>query len=149
MKGYFRDPAGTAQAIREGWLYTGDHGVLDENGFLFIKGRFKEVMVTAAGETIYPEEIEPYYQDEHFAESCVVPLLGADGNDVPTLVVHPLKPSLSEEELQAVFNELRAKAPARCRVSKCFTVKQPLPRTPIGKIKRRALAAALNIEINQ
>ena len=59
MQGYAGDAAGTAAALNDGWLRTGDRGRLDADGFLFIQGRIKEAMVTSAGETIYPDEIEP------------------------------------------------------------------------------------------
>ena len=83
---------GSAIALEDDWLRTGDRGRVDAGGFLFVTGRLKEAMVTAAGETLYPEEIEPYYASPLFAEHCVVPVAGADGNDVPTLVVVPARP---------------------------------------------------------
>src|SRR6185503_4622067 len=72
MLGYLGDPTITAAALRDGWLHTGDLGRLDDRGHLFIIGRRKEIIVTAAGENIAPEEIEACYMSPRFAEVCVV-----------------------------------------------------------------------------
>jgi acyl-CoA synthetase (AMP-forming)/AMP-acid ligase II len=124
-----------------GWLRTGDRGRIDENGFLFVTGRIKEAIVTAAGETIYPEEVEPYYVHPLFAELCVAARPGRDGNDLPTLFVVPARPDLSDDDLEEAFATLRAAAPARCRVASLVRWPGRLPRTPAGKPKRHALAA--------
>src|SRR5690606_31132431 len=58
MAGYFKNPDATAQTIRDGWLYTGDLGLLDEDGFLSVMGREKALLISADGEKYSPEEIE-------------------------------------------------------------------------------------------
>ena len=58
MKGYFNNPEATAEVLKDGWLYTGDSGWVDEDGFYYIAGRVKNVIVTPAGKNVYPEEIE-------------------------------------------------------------------------------------------
>ncbi len=58
MQGYHRNPEETDRVLRNGWFYTGDAGYLDDDGFLFVHGRLKNVVVTAAGKNVYPEEIE-------------------------------------------------------------------------------------------
>jgi long-chain acyl-CoA synthetase len=140
MRGFFKDPAATAAALADGWLRTGDRGRLDADGFLFITGRLKEAMVTAAGDTIYPEEVEPYYASPLFAEWCVAALPGPQGNDVPTLFVVPAAPELPEHALKQAFECLRAAAPARFRLHGMHRLGGPLPRTATGKIRRRLLA---------
>jgi long-chain acyl-CoA synthetase len=140
MQGYFKDPAGTAEALHDGWLRTGDRGRLDGDGCLFITGRLKEALVTAAGETIYPEEVEPYYASPLFAEWCVAGLPGPEGNDLPTLFVVPASPQLPEDAMVRAFEDLRAAAPARLRLQGVKRAPGPLPRTATGKVRRRLLA---------
>ena len=140
MRGYFRDPASTAAVLQDGWLRTGDHGRIDGSGFLFISGRHKEALKTAAGETLYPEEVESYYDSPLFAERCVTGLPGPHGNDLPTLFVVPACRDTSEEELLRAFEDLRAAAPSRFRVADMVLLSEPLPRTPIGKVRRRSVA---------
>jgi long-chain acyl-CoA synthetase len=143
MRGYFEDPEATAAALQDGWLRTGDRGRLDREGFLYVHGRIKEAMVTAAGETLHPEELEPYYEDALFAEHCVVPMRGPHGNDVPTLVVVPASAASTAKELEQAVARLRAAAPARLRVGGFIRRESPLPRTALGKVRRRALAESL------
>jgi long-chain acyl-CoA synthetase len=142
MQGYAGDAAATAAALIDGWLRTGDRGWLDADGFLFIQGRIKEAMVTSAGETIYPDEIEPVYDSPLFAEVAVVPRPDDRGNDVPTLVVVPAPASGPAETIRAEVGRLRAAAPARLRVNG-FVLRSELPRSAAGKIRRRALADEL------
>jgi long-chain acyl-CoA synthetase len=131
-----------APAPRDGWLHTGDIGWIDDDGYLFVTGRLKEAIVTAAGDTVYPDEIEPYYASALFAEWCVVPVPGPDGNDLAALVAVPASPALGADEFDRETAALRARAPARCRVAAAIRRDAPLPRTALGKIQRRALGAA-------
>ncbi len=72
MKGYYRNESATAETLKEGWLYTGDLGYLDEDGFLHISGRKKSVIVTGKGKNVYPEEIEGVLnQSRYILESLV------------------------------------------------------------------------------
>lgn len=152
MRGYFADAAMTASVLDGGWLRTGDRGHLDAAGFLYIAGRTKEVIVTAAGDTLHPEEIEPYYASRLFAEHCVAPVPGPDGNDVPVLVVVPKRRDVDDDVddlLRGEFDDLRAAAPARYRIAVMTRRDQPLPRTLLGKLKRRELGASLAAEIRR
>ena len=58
MQGYYNKPEETAQVLKDGWLYTGDLGFLDEKGYLHITGRKKEIIVLPNGKNINPEEVE-------------------------------------------------------------------------------------------
>jgi long-chain acyl-CoA synthetase len=138
-RGYFKDQEATTEALTDGWLHTGDSGRLDSAGFLFLTGRLKEALVTAAGDTIYPEEVEPYYASPLFAEWCVAALPGPQGNDLPTLFVVPAA-GLAEHGLRHAFEDLRAAAPPRFRLHGMERVAGPLPRTATGKVRRRVLA---------
>ena len=73
MQGYYRNQAMTEQVIRDGLLYTGDLGYFDEDGYLYLTGRSKEVIVSGAGKNIYPVELEALYRRSPLiSEICVV-----------------------------------------------------------------------------
>lgn len=72
MKGYYLNEAATAEALRDGWLHTGDLGYLDEDGFLFLSGRKKSVIVTPNGKNIYPEELEAILNQSPFILESLV-----------------------------------------------------------------------------
>jgi long-chain acyl-CoA synthetase len=73
MKGYYQKKDETADVLKEGWLYTGDLGYFDRNGFLFIIGRSKDVIVTGSGMNVYPDEVEEKLVKSPFiAEVCIV-----------------------------------------------------------------------------
>jgi long-chain acyl-CoA synthetase len=146
MKGYYLNPQQTEEVLKEGWLHTGDIGYMDDQGHLYITGRLKEAMVTESGETIYPDEVEPYYHHPLFVELCVVPLSDSIGNDRPTLVVVASSSKITKEEITQTFRELRNKAPEKCRVTNIKVLTMSLPRTEIGKIKRKEIAKLLSRE---
>ena len=137
---YWNDRDATNQLFVDGWLKTGDYGYLDKNGFLYIKGRLKNVIVTENGTTIFPEEVEYYYENQAFSEICVVGLPDDDGNDVPTLFTVPSDPQITDTEVQRVFQNLRADAPSKFAVKRMIRLDQPLPKTATGKVRRRQLA---------
>lgn len=72
MMGYFEDPAATAATLQDGWLRTGDLGRFDKDGYLFITGRCKNVIVTKNGKNIYPEELEGLIARLPFVKECLV-----------------------------------------------------------------------------
>ncbi len=72
MLGYYEDPEATAEVLRDGWLYTGDLGYMDENGFLYVTGRKKTVIVTKGGKNIFPEEIEEVLKQNDLIKEVLV-----------------------------------------------------------------------------
>jgi long-chain acyl-CoA synthetase len=74
MKGYYKEPELTAEIITpDGWLKTGDLGILDKSGYLYIRGRLRNMIVRSGGENIYPEEIESVINNfRHVIESLVI-----------------------------------------------------------------------------
>jgi long-chain acyl-CoA synthetase len=72
MKGYYNNPEATREALEDGWLHTGDLGYLDRDGFLYIQGRKKAVIVAPSGKKIYPEEVEAELLKSPFVLECLV-----------------------------------------------------------------------------
>ncbi len=72
MIGYYDDPKATAQVLKDGWLYTGDYGRFDSEGFLYICGRKKNVIITKNGKNVFPEEVEHYLQKSEYVEEVMV-----------------------------------------------------------------------------
>jgi long-chain acyl-CoA synthetase len=86
MKEYWRRPEATAETIdREGWLHTGDVGHLDDDGFLYITDRIKELIVTAGGKNVAPQPLENALKAEHFIAQAMV--IGDHRNFISALIV--------------------------------------------------------------
>jgi acyl-CoA synthetase (AMP-forming)/AMP-acid ligase II len=138
MQGYWRNPTATAEVLRDGWLYTGDIGHVDEEGYFTIEDRKKD-LIKASGYSVFPAEVEALmYRHPAVAEVGVVGVPDAyRGEDVAAFVV--LKPDargrLTEEALGAWCRREMAvyKAPRRIRFV------ESLPKTGSGKILKRAL----------
>jgi long-chain acyl-CoA synthetase len=136
MVGYYRNPEETARTVRAGWLHTGDMGRLDEDGFLFIVERKKDLIIRG-GFNIYPREVEEtLYGHPKIAEAAVVgmkdPLMG---EDVLAFVVLRSGEQATEAEI-AAFCESRL---ARFKCPKQVRFLDALPKSPIGKILRKEL----------
>ena len=132
MKGYWNRPNATAEAIdSEGWFHSGDVGYLDEDGFLFICDRLKD-MVISGGENVYPAEVEGVlYQHEAVAEVAVVGLPDERWGEAVTAVV-ALTPGkeLTLEQLRE-FAESKL---ARYKLPLRLHIVEALPRNPAGKV---------------
>jgi long-chain acyl-CoA synthetase len=91
MLGYYKNPEKTAKALRNGWFYTGDLGYLDEDGFLYITGRKKNVILTADGKSVFPEELEASLtKNAYVKEAMVVGYLNSARNDYDIIaLLHP------------------------------------------------------------
>lgn len=109
MIGYYNDPEATAKVLRDGWLYTGDLGYFDKDGFLFITGRLKSVLITKNGKNVFPEELEALMnKSELIKESMAYQKENKDKDDtiisaiiVPDYEVVKAKfGDISEEELK-------------------------------------------------
>lgn len=72
MLGYYEDPEATAKVLKDGWLYTGDYGYLDDENFLHVTGRKKNVIVTQNGKNIFPEEVEYYLMKIEYIKEVIV-----------------------------------------------------------------------------
>ena len=136
MLGYYKNPEETAAALRGGWLHTGDAGYLDDEGYLFITDRYKD-MIIKGGYNIYPSEIEGYLE-EHPAVGEVA-VIGIPhekyGEDIMAFVVRMPDQDLSEEALIAFAKSRMTayKAPSRVQFV------DGLPKSLVGKILKKEL----------
>ncbi len=144
MKGYWNRPDATADVLKDGWLYTGDLGYLDERSNLFITGRKKEVIILANGKNIYPEEIEAHYlQSPFIKEMCVMGMEGTAGSEklyaviVPNFeVLRQRKVVNAKEVIRFDVEGLSAKLASTKRISGYEIWQDDLPRTTTRKLKR-------------
>jgi long-chain acyl-CoA synthetase len=136
MKGYWRRPEATAEAIRDGWLRTGDLGTLDEDGDLRIVDRLKE-MIIRGGYNVYPREVEEVlYQHPDIVEAAVIGVPDPTyGEEVAAVIVLRDGAGLSTEELRAWAKEQLS----AYKVPHLVQVLPALPKGPSGKILKRAI----------
>ncbi len=133
--GYWRNPEATAEALRGGWLHTGDLARVDEDGHHYIVGRKKEMFISG-GENVYPAEVEGVLKGHPgVASAAVIGVPDPRWGEVGLAVVVPSRPGLSEEELRAYLRERLA----AYKVPRRFVFVESLPLTGAGKIDRRRL----------
>lgn len=98
MLGYYNDPEATAEVIKDGWFYTGDSGFIDEDGFVHITGRKKNVIITGNGKNVFPEEIETLLnRSPYIKESLVYGKGQSDGDTVICAKIVPDKEKIEED----------------------------------------------------
>lgn len=115
MLGYYNMPEETEKVLRDGWFHTGDLGKIDENGYLYITGRCKSVIVTKNGKNIYPEEIEAYLNDSPLISEALV--LGVQKeNDDETYVNAQIFPNMD-----AIKEYLKGTVPTKEEVKKIMS----------------------------
>lgn len=136
MKGYWNKPEETANTLRNGWLYTGDIALIDEDGFFFIVGRKKD-MIIAGGYNIYPREIdEILYQNPKILEAAAVGIPDARrGETVKAYIVLKPDQTATEEEMANWCKERLAPY----KVPKLYEFREELPKSNVGKVLRRIL----------
>jgi acyl-CoA synthetase (AMP-forming)/AMP-acid ligase II len=136
MRGYWNLPEASAEALRGGWMHTGDAGVLDAEGYLFVQDRTKD-MIVSGGENVYPREVEDVlYAHPAVAEAAVIGVPDAKwGEAVKAVVVLKAGASVAAEELVR-FCEGKLAGYKRPR-SVDFAA--ALPRNPSGKVLKREL----------
>lgn len=153
MLGYYKAPELTAEVIVDGWLYTGDLGFIDQDGFLHITGRRKNVIVTANGKNIFPEELETYLsRNPYVLESVVVGVPDETGRDYDIVaMILPDRERLDEENPDGYSEELvREKLTEAVkqansmvqqykRIKKFLVRSEEFPKNTSKKIKRAGL----------
>ena len=139
FKGYWRDPQATAIAFAGGWFHTGDIGVRDDDGYVYIVDRLKD-MIISGGENIAGSEVERVlYEHEAVLEAAVVGRSDAKWGEVPIayVVLRPGSSATPEELVEHCRGKL-----AKFKVPKDVFLIDVLPRNPSGKILKRELRAS-------
>ncbi|MBZ0199558.1 MAG: AMP-binding protein, partial [Ignavibacteriaceae bacterium] len=141
MKGYYNRPEETAEVLKDGWLHTGDLGYIDDEGFLHITGRSKEIIVLSNGKNINPEEVEK----KILAVSDVVAEAGVFmQNDQLSAALFPNYKALRDEGVinleekfrWEVIDKYNKTAAPYKKINKFILFKEELPKTRLGKIQR-------------
>lgn len=136
MKGYWNMPEETANTLRNGWLYTGDIAKVDEDGYLYIVDRKKD-MIIASGYNIYPRDVEEViYEHPAVQEAVVIGVPDAyRGESVKAVIVLKSGQTVTEEEMISYCRNNMA----TYKVPTIVEFREQLPKTSVGKILRRAL----------
>jgi long-chain acyl-CoA synthetase len=149
MQGYYNRPVETEEILRNGWLYTGDRGYIDKNGYVYVTGRLKDIIVLSNGKNVNPEEIEnklsamnPY--------ALEVAIIAKD--DQLQCIIYPDYARLQQDGIQNVETTLASElievynksASPYKRISKIYIAKEELPKTRLGKVKRFQLEALIS-----
>jgi len=144
MEGYYNAPEETATSFTDGWLRTGDLGYIDSEGYLFITGRLKEVIVLSSGKNVYPEDVErEYLSIPMIKEICIIGIEERGITDSLQAVVVPDFEYLRRERIANVqealkweINRVSMKLPPHMRIKGFIVYPGPLPKTALGKLKR-------------
>lgn len=150
MLGYYNMPELTAETIVDGWFNTGDLGFFDSEGWLYITGRKKNVIVTKNGENIYPEEIEDIINKYDEVSESMVYALDRNGTDIVAVQILPDKEYLTEKYgrmpsdaevekiMKGIISEVNDKLPTFKIIRDVIVRKEDFIRTTTRKIKRAA-----------
>jgi long-chain acyl-CoA synthetase len=142
MAGYYKLKQETQAVLKDGWLYSGDLGYLDKDGYLYLTGRKKELIVLSSGKNIAPYEIETYYgQSSYIKELCVLMIK----DKLMAIIVPDIDYFRKKGEVNIYgmikwdLENFSKKCPAYKRIMGFVISKNDLPRTRLGKLKRYAI----------
>lgn len=157
MKGYYKRPEATAEVIRDGLFMTGDLGYVDTEGYLFITGRSKEVIVLSSGKNVYPEDAEKeYLKIPLIKEICVT---GVEKKGIVESLHGIIVPNLDYAKTEKIgnvgdalkweINRVSTALPSYMRLKGFTLVADALPRTRLGKLKRYQIRDFLTKSISK
>lgn len=143
MKGYYRRAQETAEVMTgDGWFLTGDQGYIDRDGFLFLTGRIKEMIVLGSGKNIYPEQIEAHYKKSPYIKEICVLEAWNSGGELCAVVVPDYEYLKTKGEIRVrgiirwELENFSKELPAYQRVMGFEVSAEELPKTRLGKLKR-------------
>jgi long-chain acyl-CoA synthetase len=144
--GYYRNETATQEAFQDGWLRTGDIGRFDEEGRLQLLGRKKEVIVTAEGLNVFPEDVESIILDDKRVRDCAVVALELNGGS-QVHAVFILSEDVYVNQLSEIVSNANKKLEAFQRIRSFSTWQESeLPRTSTGKLKRLEIGSVIRGE---
>lgn len=154
MKGYYKNAEATEEVLRDGWLYSGDLGYLDNDGYLFITGRLKEVIVLSSGKNIYPDEVEKQYLKIPLIKEICVMAFEEKGmaESLQAIIVPDFEYAKEarignlQEALKGEINNVSLQLPQYMRLRGYRVYPDPLPRTPLGKLRRFMVKDLLKVK---
>ncbi|HEY9855203.1 MAG TPA: AMP-binding protein [Stenomitos sp.] len=162
MRGYYRNPEGTAEVLEDGWLNTRDLGCLDERGNLHLMGRSKHVIVLPSGKNLYPEDVELHYlKSDLIQELCIITGTEADGSEFPFGVIVPNRKVLEAQHPEATtpkaVSDLIGKELVRLsrgvadykRLKRFEVIEEALPLTTSRKVRRHVVQSAYQFRDGQ
>ena len=142
MLGYYKNPEATAQIIdANGWLHTGDLATMDAAGYITVRGRSKNMLLTASGQNIYPEEIESKLNNMPYVSESLIVLQ----NEKLVALIYPdfdeaFANGLHQDDIEKVMetnrNELNAQLPQYCQITKVKIHFEEFEKTAKKSIKR-------------
>ena len=143
MLGFYKNPEATAEVIdKEGWLHTGDLGIMDAEGNITIKGRSKNMLLGASGQNIYPEEIEDKLNNMPFVAESII-IQQTDGKlaaliypDFDDAFAHGMNNDAITQAMEENRIALNAELPAYSQITRVKIYPEEFEKTPKKRIKR-------------
>ena len=151
MMGYYNNPEETEKSLIDGWFHTGDLGYIDKQKYIYITGRKKNVIITANGKNVYPEELENYLDESLFVSESMV-WAGDDGNGNEKTIIATIKPDMDEvrnylgdeaddpesirELIQSEVDRVNEPQPLFKKIGKVIIKMDDFDKTTTKKIKR-------------
>ena len=151
MAGYYENEEETSKTLIDGWLHTGDLGYADKDGYIFICGRKKNVIILKNGKNVYPEEIEVLFANLDYVEECMVYGYQRKEDDPLDLAVgvkivyktDVLKENFGAETMEQIkavvdadIDKINATMPTYKQITKTILTDEPMVKTTTGKVKR-------------